>query len=184
MKSIKFTIITILLCLLLLLVIGRYLERFVDCDRHKLSIAWKCLNKSTEDRYRIYTNILEEEPGNFYRRKIALNKMIEIGEIALPLIVRELENGISDFNKKRLLINAMGNIDPNRYADAFTGLPFSEYQIDDNLAKESLGISFLKAANVDHEQEQKILKRIYSFGDEYREKYEEYDNYINGGNSP
>ena len=154
----------------------------MDYDRHKLSIAWKCLNKSTEDCYGIYTHIIEEKPGNFYRRKFALNKMIEIGEIALPWIIRELENETTDFDKKRLLVNAMGNINPNSYANAFVGSPFSEYQFDDGLAKECLRISVLKTADVAHEQEQKILKRLYSFGNEYKKEYEEYSDYISKKN--
>jgi hypothetical protein len=147
---------------------------FWDKYQHDLTLSFKCFNKSFEERYRVYANTLDETPGNFYRQRKALNKIRKMGDAVIPLIIEDVLSEKGDFRKKRALLDLVGIMNPNIYCNIMAGIPYFKKNIDAQLLKESLCISYLKEANISSEQRAQILKRLESLGEEYKSKYEEY----------
>ncbi|MHC4212996.1 MAG: hypothetical protein ACYSWP_06420 [Planctomycetota bacterium] len=147
---------------------------YIDKHQHEIVLSWRCMNKSFDGRYRVYSATVDENPGNFYRKKLANNKLVEMGEAAIPLIIEELFSGDCSFEKKCTLFNTIGCIHPKTYSDIFAGPPYSEVQIDSEVAKKIFFISRLEGTTIPYEQRCQILRRLESFGEEYKSKYEKY----------
>ncbi len=140
----------------------------------KIVLSIKCFNKSFEERYRIYSSTLDEKPYNFYQQMIAKNEMVDMGDEVIPLIIDDLTLEELGSDKKRALMNIIGNISPDLYCDIIAGPPFSEIMIAPRLTKQLIEISVLKEASVKFDRSRQILGVIRSFGDDYNSYYEDY----------
>jgi hypothetical protein len=168
---ISYSLVAIGVFFLLLLLTGRYIADFIDVGRYKVELAWKTSSQSPEKGYRIYSAVLDESPGSFYKRKIAIGKIIEIGNPVLPWVMEEIRSNQAIFDKKLSLLNIIGNVDPNIYCNLYAGPPFSEITIEEDLAKSGFEVSVIQKANISAEQKQKIFDRIESWGDEKGNKF-------------
>ncbi len=147
---------------------------YIDKHQHKIVLSWRCMNKSFDGRYRVYSATMDETPGNFYRKKRASNKIVKMGEAAMPLIIEELFSGDCSFDKKCVLFSILGCINPKTYCDIFAGPPYHKVELDSEVAKEHLSISYLKDAIISYEQRPQMLRRLESLGQECKREYEKY----------
>ncbi len=145
--------------------------------QHDIVLWWRCLNTSTEERFLVYSEVLDEEPGYFYRKQKACKRIGEMGDSVIPLVVKELFGEHSSFEKKRAMLCLIRELDPRIYCNLVAGVPYCEKELDSELLKKTLNITWLTKAEIPTEQRRRVLERIKSWGESFESQYQEYEEF-------
>ena len=160
--KIRKPVVILIIAIVILFVLILATESYREQNKDVLSLTWKSLGKSFEQKYAVYSAVFDEAASTADRTQAAKAKIVKLGKAVIPLIIEDLTSAKNSAKKKGTLLNTTGLIDPEVYRDIVAGPPYSEIILDAGSLREGLSISLLKKATIPPEQRQHILKRLES----------------------